>query len=780
MATIESGIKAGAARSAPPQSAVQAEPEQCNPFWNFRARWILFYLYPLTLLILVIAYFAGLALYQHPTRDLVVSVWDGLNTRNFWVPLLWGVWMPWFNGPNGPVPGLKRIVFRNFSGNVFLPLAVPLLHGLVWLACSQLPLTSIGRPLAFAAIFLCYDYLLLRSDLLQIYGGKFAAGTTPGKTLKSRLPWWWLYLGCGLELVNQFGSDAPIAVLASAVLLFAPMQLMLFRIRLKPVTVRANRVAVIGAGWSGLYAAKWLAQAGLDVKVYEQTERIGGPWNIDENMPGAVADSTFESSSVYYMHASDYPMQSGAFPSQEEILDFINSYADRFDMRSKVSLNARVKTVQKEGAQWVLGGVTGSDDTAFEDRFDAVVVASGLNGEPRNFDERYAGFSGEVMHGSRYRRADCLGEQRRIIVVGLGESAADVAHECARLPGKTVYMSGDAQWFLGRFVGDGLPADTFMAPGLRALTSRFLDFERRGCGIVEDMISSSWGPGGSGINAWVPQVPWPHSLVTRSRVAVDDVHAGKIIARTRIAGCDGKQVTFTDGTTVEADLIIDCSGFAPDFPFLPKQVALADLHRLVFDRDDPTLSFVGTARPVLGSIPALAEMQARYIAAVYSGRVRLPHPNEQEMDGFYAARQHRKRFLASSMRPNLVDHEIYAADIARNTGVTVPWIRILLRSRKQFKMLLQAPWMAFKYELRGDHSARAMEHIAEHMPQEPEYYQIIKKRFAKPLKMMWTIQAVTLASILTLLPFYLVVTLALGLLAQQLLRSRTMRKARIT
>jgi dimethylaniline monooxygenase (N-oxide forming) len=262
-------------------------------------------------------------------------------------------------------------------------------------------------------------------------------------------------------------------------------------------------------------------------------------------------------------------------------------------------------------------------------------------------------------------------------------------------------------------------------------------------------------------------------------VAVDDVHAGKVIPKTRIAHCDGRQVTFTDGTAVEADLIIDCSGFAPDFPFLPKQVELADLHRLVFDRNDPTLSFVGTAMPVLGSVPALAEMQARYIAAVYSGRVHLPHPNEQEMDGFYAARQHRKRFLDSTMRPNLVDHEYYADDIARNTGVSVPWIRILLRSRKQFKMLLLAPWMAFKYELRGDHSERAMAHITEHMPREPEYYQIIKRRFAKPLKIMWLIQAVTLALILTFLPSYLVVTLALGFLAQQLLRSRAARKARI-
>lgn len=779
MATINSGNKDETARSALPQKVQHAESEQFNPFWNFRARWILFYLTPLTLLILELVYFDGLEMLQHATRDLALPGWDGLNTRNFWVPLLWGIWMPWFNGPRGPVPGLKRIVFRNFSGKAFHPLAVPLIHGLIWAACSQLPLTSIGRPLVFAAAFLTYDYFLLRSDLLQIYSFNFASRVNPRKTLKSLLPGWWLYLGCGLEVVNQFGSDEPHMVLASAVLVIAPMQLMMFRGRRKPVTVRVNRVAVIGAGWSGIYAAKWLTQAGLEVKVYEHSDRIAGPWNFDENMPGTVAESTFESSSVYYMHASDYPMQTEAFPSHNKILDFINSYADHFDIRSKVSLNAQVKTVEKEDKQWVLRGIMGSDDRAFEDRFDAVVVASGLNDEPRNFGKRYAGFSGEVMHSSRYKHVDCLGEHRRIIVVGLGENAASVAHDCTRLSGSKVYMSGEAQWFADRVVGDGFPADTLIAPGLSTLMAPFLDFERRGRRVIQGMISSFWGAGGSGIAAWMPSAPWLYGFVTRSRLAVDDVHAGKVIPKARISGCDGKQVTFTDGSILEADLIIDCSGFAPEFSFLPKQIALADLHRLIFDRNDPTLSFVGTARPIVGSVPALAEMQARFIAAVYSGRVRLPHPDEQEIDGFFATRQHLKRFPGSNFRPNLVDHESYAADIARDTGVTVPWVRVLLRSRRQFKKLLLAPWMAFKYELRGDQSARAMAQIIEHMPEESGYYENIKGHFVKPLKIMWTIQVVTLALILTFVPFYLLLTLALGFGAKHALRSRAGRKARI-
>ena len=75
---------------------------------------------------------------------------------------------------------------------------------------------------------------------------------------------------------------------------------------------------------------------------------------------------------------------------------------------------------------------------------------------------------------------------------------------------------------------------------------------------------------------------------------------------------------------VEIDHILLCTGFQWVHPFFPK-TDIHDLYKLVFASDvDGTLAFVGTARPVFGSIPALAELQARWVAAVFSGRCRLP------------------------------------------------------------------------------------------------------------------------------------------------------------
>lgn len=749
----------------------------CAPFWNYRARWALLILGPVLLLLLEITVLGWLGLEGRPLWELPGIGWSALDGRDFWVPLLWGLWMPWFNGPRSPVPGMKRIVFRDFNGNDFLPLGIPLMHGLLWAGCAHLPLPAAVRPPAFAAAFLVYDILLLRYALLEIWTPGFAVPIRPRRVVRSFLTFWWLYLGTGLAIVHAFGGDAPLPVLGSAAALIAPMQLFLLARRRPPEEVPVRRVAVLGAGWSGVYAAKWLLQAGLDVRVYERGETIGGLWRYDEAQAGGVAEATFASSSTYYMHASDFPMRTAPFPRHEEVAAFIARYADAFGVRERVSFGTRVESVRRDADGWRIRG-GGPDGASLDERFDAVVVAAGVNGEPPDLTERYAGFTGALLHSSRYKHAGCLGGHRRVLVVGLGESGADVAHECAGIRGTEVHLSGTGQWFAGRFVNGNFPADTLMAPGVRTLLAPFVDFETRGRRIVQSLIGIMWGNGGSGVALWQPPVPWLHGFVTKSRSAVDDVHEGRVTPHARIARCSGRTVEFEDGTRAEVDLIIDCTGFAPSFPFLEDGFSFEELHRLVFLRDEPTLAFVGTARPVLGSIPALAEMQARWIAAVYSGRVTLPHLSERRMDAFFRGRAHRKRFFSSPRRPNLVDHEFYAAEIARDCGVAVPWWSLLLRRPGDFRRLLIAPWTAFKYDLATD-VRRATGHIREFLPRSAVYHHLIRGRFLRMAGYMWAMRIALLALALAYVPPALLAAVGATFLVQRGLRRARDARARL-
>lgn len=740
------------------------------PFWNYRQRLILFYLGPFCAFALVLP-LAGLQHGGEGTRwwEFPWIGWQAIEGRDFWVPFLWGFWMPWFNGPNSPVSGMKRIVFRDFNGNPTLPLAIPLMHGLTWATCTQLPIPVFVMPFLFAAAFLLYDILMLRYDLLQIWSKQYAAPIRARGVLKSPLVLWWLYLATGLALVHRFGNDSPLFVLGSAVVLIAPMQLLLYANRRKNISINAKRVAVIGAGWTGLYVTKWLKQAGIEVRVFESTDHVGGLWKYDEQACGGVSETTFASSSNYYMHASDFPMETVYFPKHKEIQGFLDQYADHFQLRDCVTFNASVNSVAKQNDRWTLTADVAGDTV--EEQFDAVVVASGFNRKPQDFDTRYAGFEGSVMHSSEYKHSDQLLGNKSILVVGLGESGADIAHEAAQIRGAQVYCSGSKQWFAGRFVSGDFPADTLMAPGIRTLLSPFFNQEIKGRRFVGRMIRVIWGRGGSGVPVWEPPAPWLHGFVTKSRATVADVHDGNIVPKGRVAKCCGKTVEFEDGSTAEIDLILDCTGFAPEFPFLEHSYCFTKQYRLAFYREDPTLAFAGTARPVLGSIPGLAEMQARWIAAVFAGRAQLPEKLEQEHDEFFHRRAHRKRFYTSEKRPNLVDHEFYAQSIARELKVSVPWFRLLLTRPKDFWMLVQSPWTAFKYCLRDDRQQTALERIRRFMPKNGFYYSVIRGHFVWTGIRLAVTRLLFLALAIVAVPWYILALVGGVFLAQLIERN---------
>ena len=90
-------------------------------------------------------------------------------------------------------------------------------------------------------------------------------------------------------------------------------------------------------------------------------------------------------------------------------------------------------------------------------------------------------------------------------------------------------------------------------------------------------------------------------------------------------------IYFEDGTTHTVDVIIQCTGYEAHFPFLPPQynIQLTDLYKYVYHPNDTTLSFVGYVRPIVGSIPGIAEMQARWVCRIISGVVDIPGPNER-------------------------------------------------------------------------------------------------------------------------------------------------------
>lgn len=136
-------------------------------------------------------------------------------------------------------------------------------------------------------------------------------------------------------------------------------------------------VVVLGGGWSGLLACKYAKEHGLSVLVLEKRDDIGGVWNYSDDIgTTTVMKTTRTSSSSTTTEMSDFPMpeEIGEFPKHNDILAYLKSYYDQYEMHENFRFNCIVKQVSKLGRVWT---------TATEDgriyRSENIAVCTGMS-----------------------------------------------------------------------------------------------------------------------------------------------------------------------------------------------------------------------------------------------------------------------------------------------------------------------------------------------------------------------------------------------------------------
>jgi dimethylaniline monooxygenase (N-oxide forming) / hypotaurine monooxygenase len=147
-----------------------------------------------------------------------------------------------------------------------------------------------------------------------------------------------------------------------------------------------RRVAVIGAGVSGLAAPKCLLDEELVPVVFEQAAEIGGVWKYREALPaggGVMYRSLRTNTSRQTFAFSDFPLSTALpdYPERGDVLQYFYDYATHFGLRASIRLNTRVVAVDPaEDGQWRVRTRTG--DTVATETFDAVVVSCGRENYP--------------------------------------------------------------------------------------------------------------------------------------------------------------------------------------------------------------------------------------------------------------------------------------------------------------------------------------------------------------------------------------------------------------
>ncbi len=435
--------------------------------------------------------------------------------------------------------------------------------------------------------------------------------------------------------------------------------------------------AIIGAGSSGIAAAKALKERGIAFECFEASDRVGGNWVFDNcnGMSAAYRDLHINTSRDR-MQYSDFPMPKSFpdFPHHTQIAEYFDAYADHFGLREQIRFETAVAHAgQRADGTWLL-----VDQHGESREYDMLLVANGHHWDRRWPEPAFAGsdmFEGIQMHAHDYRDNAFLAG-RDVVVLGMGNSAMDIAVESSYVAKSTHLAARRGAWIVPKYLfGKPLDQVSTLPRVPHWLYAR----------IAELIVRLHTGrPERYGLPR--PDHRFGSAHPTVSGRILDRITHGTITPRPNIAQLGSDWVQFADGTRVHADVVIYCTGYRISFPFFDDDFLSApdnriDLFRRVFVPRNPSLAFVGLLQPV-GAIMPLAEAQGQWIAQYLRGEYHLPSARAMEADIRREQARMRKRYVASQRHTIQVDFDRYLFDLrrerrrgaarARAGGVTLP------------------------------------------------------------------------------------------------------------
>ncbi len=221
----------------------------------------------------------------------------------------------------------------------------------------------------------------------------------------------------------------------------------------------SERVCLIGAGSSGIAAAKALHERGIPFDCFEKSDRVGGNW-VFENKNGmsAAYRDLFINTSRPRMEYSDFPMPESYpdFPHHSQIARYFDDYVDHFGLRERITFQTGVTHAARERD----GTWTVELDTGETRSYGALLVANGHHWDPRWPEPPFPGsedFAGRQLHAHSYLD-NSIFEGRRVVVLGMGNSAMDIAVESSYVAERTFLAARRGVWIVPKYLF-GKPVD---------------------------------------------------------------------------------------------------------------------------------------------------------------------------------------------------------------------------------------------------------------------------------------------------------------------------------
>ncbi|KAG8556237.1 hypothetical protein GDO81_017978 [Engystomops pustulosus] len=412
-----------------------------------------------------------------------------------------------------------------------------------------------------------------------------------------------------------------------------------------------QKICIIGAGSSGLTAIKCCLDENLHPTCFESSDDIGGLWRFKTKVCSIKKHPDFATT-----------------------------------------------------GQWDV--VTECDGKQEVGIFDGILVCSGHHTFPHLPLHTFPGidkFKGKYLHSRDYKYPQEFAD-KRIIVIGIGNSGGDLAVELSSVA-KQVYLSTRrGAWVVNRVADEGFPLDVVLYSRYKLLLKQYFTTEMLNS-WAEKKMNRRFNHENFGLK---PQ----HRILSQHPTINDDlpnrIISGKVLVKPNIKEFTERDVIFDDGTMEKnIDVVFFATGYSFSFPFFEDPDLNAEknhisLYKFVFPPhlEKTTVAFIGLIQPI-GAIMPISELQSRWATRVFKGLCKLPSSKSMTKEMLITKDEMARRYVESPRHTIQVDFMEYMDEIASQFGAKPSLLRFWITDPKLASEIFFGPCTPYQYRLTG-------------------------------------------------------------------------------
>ena len=406
-----------------------------------------------------------------------------------------------------------------------------------------------------------------------------------------------------------------------------------------------KKIIIVGAGPSGIIAAKTAKKLGLEPIIFEAKDEIGGVWSLKNNM---IWNSLRTNLSKYSCMFSDFPWPSEIeeFPTGIAVNQYLHDFCQFHDLSDCIRLNSKVLKLEFKEEKWLVSVECHSKVTLMAS--DYAIITSGFFNKPF-IPEIYDRVGNEIIHSSSYK-APIGFEQQKVCVVGGSFSAYEIASELTQVIAQVTHLTTREVHILPRYIkakqiDKSIPIDIFMYSRKKA-SKKLSEFEQHE-NTREFLLSIAPDPGAISKDLQIRRGSGDPPFVVISDDYLDHVSTGKI----KVSRCTKDEMA-SKLQLERYDKVIFCTGYRPELNYLDREV----LKLLNYDKNDalqpfilayaaipPVLKNLGFVGMYRGPYFAIMELQAQLAVSKMCDPSRLHFDVESRLSEELSIREKRPR-----------------------------------------------------------------------------------------------------------------------------------------